>query len=402
MNNKFNNPWNTGWANFQNNQFDSLASFFQPNTSAIGFGQDPLLQSMNYWWNSNHQAPPTDQFDMLNKMLNQSKSLYFLGDQFSQILNSMSGQKQGKKAWKKNLEQQFELMKESFINQTDQLDESFSSEWYTAQNAWESMLNVLPGFTELKNGIFKDTDINEYIEKYMSMPGLGLSRELQEKVQRCLLSYKRYQEESETFKNAMTEVAVRAMDLLKNKLIEHSKKDDKIDSLKQIYDLWVDCNEECYAEYTLTEDYSKKYGDLVNSMMLYQKDYAEVMEDCYGALNVPSKKDYDDLIKEQHALKQKLKQSSYEKQQEQQKYDSLKQELDELREALHSKPEKKSAAAATRKKKKKTAKKKNTVSKKTVSKKAANKKKSAKRKAVKKITDQKTPSENTNVIEIKF
>lgn len=327
MNNKlFNIPWGMDWADLQSQQLGSYNSFF-PNTSPTNpFSQNPWSNSMDYWWKTNSPSLPSDQFDVLNNILTQGKSLYFLGDQLVQFLDNVSTQKHITDSWQESLDQQIDLMKENFLSDTSFFDNSIMSELQTAQVALQSMVNALPGFPDLPKGNISDKDLNEYIDKYLSMPGLGLNRELQEKIQKSLLSYKHYQDVNEEYKKAMAEVAVNGLDIFKDKLSKLADNRESIESLRQLYDLWVDSNEDSYGEYTLSEDYSKLYGKLVNSMMAYKKNNAELMEELHSAYNIPSKKDFDDLIKVQYLLKHKFRDGEQESDKERRRISALEQQ----------------------------------------------------------------------------
>ena len=60
----------------------------------------------------------------------------------------------------------------------------------------------------------------------------------------------------------MNNVSVKAMDLLKDRILKLGKDGSKLKSLKEVYNLWVDCNEDAYAEYVFSKDYSELNGRL--------------------------------------------------------------------------------------------------------------------------------------------
>ena len=419
MSDKFSkNPWGMDWSDLQSSYMDSVNSFFQQGmnpgaSSGFGFGSTtPWDQAMDYWWQSNRHAMPTDQYDLLNKMMNQGRTLYFFGDQLSQLMRTMAEQKQGAEAWQSHLDQQFEMMKQTVLEQGSRLYANLGSELNSAQDAWRALLKNLPGMQNLEEEGISQADINEYIEKYLSMPGVGLSRELQEKVQKTLLSFKDYQENLADYQTAMNEVTVAAMDKLKDKLSTMGKNKETVESLRHIYDIWVDCNEDSYAEFVLTEEYSKLYGRLVNSMMHYKKNQAELTDEFNSANNLPTRTDFNEMIREQHQLKYQLKRTQRARDEEKARLDDLEQELALLRDKVKAKaiekekPAKQKAKAAP----KKTTKKK--TARKTASAKSAPTKKNKPVKPAAKVTKKKTsrrkkPATSTqkktdNVIEIKF
>ncbi len=397
MNKFFNQDWNSmNWSDLQKQYIESVNSFISGQSKP----QNPWEQAMNYWWKSNDVSMPMDQFEVFNKVMNQGKSFYFLGEQLSTLLELLSSQKKTKKNWMNMLEQQIEVMKQAYNEQSNYFQDGLLSEWKINQEALKSSVNFIPGFEKILDESVSDSEIQDYIEKYLSMPGLGLNRELQEKIQHTVLSFKRFQETNKQYNDAMAQVASSGLDLLKDKLIVLAQNKEKIESLRAAYDLWVDCNEEAYGEYVLGEEYSLLYGNVVNALMAFKKDSAELMNEVYSTYNMTSKNEFDELAKEQHQLKQKLKRAEQKNIQEQQKVNKLEKEIQELRDLVLNKKVTNTSSVTARKKKKKAktkvkspnlAEKKTTARKKTVSK-----------KKVRKSTRQTSPNTNNNVIEIKF
>lgn len=399
MNNKFfNQDWNSmNWRDLQKQYIESIDSFFKTQSKP----QFPWEQAMDYWWKTNNVSMPFDQLEVFNKIMNQGRSFYFLGEQLSNLLELLSTQKKTKKNWMKMLDEQIELMKQAYNAQSNSYQEGLFSEWNTSEQAWQSVMNFIPGLD--KN--ISEAEFQDYMEKFLSMPGLGLNRELQEKVQHTILSFKRYQEINKKYNDAMSQVASNGLDLLKEKLFELTKKKENIDSLRAVYDLWVDCNEEVYGEYVLSEEYSELYGSVVNSLMMFKKDITELMNEVYSSYNMTSKGEFDELAKEQYVLKRKLKEAEQEKNKEKARITALEKEISELKAAIiNTKNPTTTSKKKTAKSKKKKAKTKvkarsnNAEEKKQTT---TRKKRYSKKKIVRKAR-RTSVSSNDNVIEIKF
>ncbi len=59
----------------------------------------------------------------------------------------------------------------------------------------------------------------------------------------------------------------KGLELLQRRLVDRDAASRPIDSLKALYDVWVDAAEEAYAEIALTDEFRTAYGDMVNSQM---------------------------------------------------------------------------------------------------------------------------------------
>jgi len=57
----------------------------------------------------------------------------------------------------------------------------------------------------------------------------------------------------------------------------------------------VDCCEEVYAEYVMTDKYVKVHGDMVNSLMAVKQQGRKMMDDTMGSLNMPTRREIDTI-----------------------------------------------------------------------------------------------------------
>ncbi len=401
---------NMDWSDLQTQYLDALNSFNDslPGKSKQSTPQEQWLKALDFWWQSNKGAVPQEQRGFYSHLLNQGKSMYFLAEQFSQMSDAVSSMDQKSNDWVKTIEKQINSMKESFQTKNDMGVEGFQDilgNFSSPNDAWSNFSNSIPGFAQGLGSNFyglnpNDSEWEQMIEKFISIPGVGHNRELHEKIQKNILLYKNYQKVNDEYNQAMSKVGVEALDKLKIKLVDLSRGDEKIKTLRQIYNLWVDCNEEAYAEYVFSEDYSKLNGRLVNSLMLYKKHHSELMEELFAGLNIPSSSQLEDLIHAQQGLRRKLKQAEEEKADNQSRLDMLEQELKALRAEMKlgkTSSSKTGTATTDKSKQSRSTKKKNIV--KAVKKSKIVKKKKVTRKKARKKTTKKS---DQDVIEIKF
>jgi len=194
-----------------------------------------------------------------------------------------------------------------------------------------------------------------------------------------------YQQVSHEFNILMNKVGVEALEVMRLMIIEMAERGEEINSLKELYNLWVDCNEKAYAEYVYTDEYSELYGRLSNALMAVKQHYGKVIDQMLSRLNLPTKKGVNTMLKRQQELKRAQMKSA-------EKLKALESEVIKLREML---VEQDKSVAVGRKKL-------STVSKKTSQDKKSRKtaKKTSRKKANRKATSKKTAGEKTIVIEI--
>jgi hypothetical protein len=76
-----------------------------------------------------------------------------------------------------------------------------------------------------------------------------------------------------------------------------------LESLKDIYVKFVDVSEEVFAEFALSEDYTKLYGEVVNALMAYKKQLHDISDELMEQVNLPNRAEVDSLHKRVHELR---------------------------------------------------------------------------------------------------
>lgn len=392
MNDKMKFPfWNTNWMNdggmnsqsdwFRNQKqyMDAWSSFqkFMPNSSS---GINPMYEAMNSWWNKASLSLSGQNYDFYNKMMQQGKSFYFMGEQFNKLLEGMKDVNRKSEDWQKVLNEQFDAMKSSF-EQSEILQDAFTTAPFLQADFQKDYLKVV--------------DILSNVEKYAPIPGLGSTRESQEQIQEGIRLMVEYQEISHEFNIVMSKVGIEAMEVMRLMIIEMAERDEEINSLREIYNMWVDCNEKAYAEYVATDEYSELYGRLSNALMAVKQHYGKLMDKILSKLNLPTRRGRDTILKRLQEMKRNQSKTVA-------KITAMEDEIHALRQLIES--EKKSSSTATprstnskKKAKGKTAKKKEA---KKISKKASKKTSKSVSKKTPKKSSGKSSSKNTIVIDI--
>jgi class III poly(R)-hydroxyalkanoic acid synthase PhaE subunit len=142
---------------------------------------------------------------------------------------------------------------------------------------------------------------------WLQMPAFGLAREHQEHYQRTALALVEYQQASAAYNRLMIEAGRRGNELFERKLAERSEPGRTVDSLKALYDLWVDAMEDAYAEIALSEEFSKVYGALANAQMRVRKQIQVEVERIGRELGMPTRTELDSLSKRVHDLRRELR-----------------------------------------------------------------------------------------------
>jgi len=149
-------------------------------------------------------------------------------------------------------------------------------------------------------------DVHRNLDRFLSTPGVGYTREWQEQGQelsRLTLEYQRaLQEYLALFRGLNLDVVNRVY----RNLGERTKRQQPITTLRGIYDLWVDCSEAAYLELVSTDGYARAYGHMVNALMALKQHGRHLVDEAVGAVGMPTRRSLNTLQQRQQELRREL------------------------------------------------------------------------------------------------
>ncbi|MGH8212561.1 MAG: class III poly(R)-hydroxyalkanoic acid synthase subunit PhaE [Rhodanobacteraceae bacterium] len=173
------------------------------------------------------------------------------------------------------------------------------------------------GFEELGKGVepwMRET------QALMGLPAFGYLREHQEHYQKFAQAMLDQQQQTNRYTALLLRASARAFELFEDMLAARGEPGRQIDSVRALYDLWVDAAEDAYAEIALSDEFREVYGALVNAQMRVRKHVQEEVERVATDLGMPTRTEIDSMGKRLHEVRRELKQR-----------DELASELAELR-----------------------------------------------------------------------
>lgn len=150
--------------------------------------------------------------------------------------------------------------------------------------------------------------LREQVEKVLSIPALGYTRESQEQQQKIGREVMEFQAAMQRYMAVLASAGRDAIDLLQGKLADASEPGKGINSLRELYDLWVDASEEAFAEVALSDQHQVVYGDMVNSLMRLKRYAQGQVEHQLGVLGVPGRQELNSAHKMIHQLRREVSQ----------------------------------------------------------------------------------------------
>jgi len=197
--------------------------------------------------------------------------------------------------WRQQLQQLFGGAGQPFAQAFGGIDsagaEGFSRQWQSwLQAAQHSGFGDLPGAQG-------------------PIPAFGSNREQQMQQQAMSAAVLASLQASARYQALIQRASQQGMQRLQDKLAEHAEPGRQIDSLKALYDLWVDSAEEAYAEVAMSDEFREAYGEMVNTQMRVRQMQQQQTEQMCQQLGVPTRTEVSSLGERLQALRREFRAS---------------------------------------------------------------------------------------------
>jgi poly[(R)-3-hydroxyalkanoate] polymerase subunit PhaE len=162
-------------------------------------------------------------------------------------------------------------------------------------------------FEQMMQGVAPDFDPAREAKSWLRVPAFGFLREHQEHYQRMASAMIDYQEQNTRYGALILKASQRGFELFESKLAAREEPGRQIDSLRALYDLWVDAAEEAYAEIALSPEFREVYGALVNAQMRVRSQIQQEVERIATDFGMPTRTELDSIGQRLHDLRRELR-----------------------------------------------------------------------------------------------
>lgn len=274
-------------------------------------------QGYDRWWSGLGKAlPANDHADALNSMFQQGQLFLRMSEGYTRFMSAYSKQADASADWQRQLTDGFDRFK-SFLaaGDTQQWGDVSKNLMGFSQmpiDSWmQSMAGLFKASTELASAVRQElTPVTAPMEReasrLLAMPAVGYGRESQEQMQKAIQLNLDHQQSAQKFGMAISRVTAESMDLMLQRLIEKGQKGETITSLRALYDLWVDCSEDVFGRFAMTEEFSLLYGEFVNSMMSLRRHVQQMADDALGQMNLPTRRELTTQSERMHQLRRQV------------------------------------------------------------------------------------------------
>jgi polyhydroxyalkanoate synthase subunit PhaE len=304
---------------------DANRRYWEAWSSVLRQAQDPSggsarpgwAESMEQWFKLMAPPMPPTSRDIFDRLTEQATAFQQFGEHLSTTLGQFGGSSDGGLAalWKLPLDTWSRTVSSASVFPGDFLESHKPDVW-----------------NQLAHGFHRD------LERFLSAPGLGYTREAQEEGRELIRLALEYQRALQTYAGTFRTIGPDTLARLQQRLGE---KDEPVTTLRALYDLWVDASEEVYFELVATEDHAQAYGRMVNALMALKNHGRNMVDEIVGALGMPTRHGQNTLQRRQQELRREivaLRRELGEARSVREELAELRREVDSLRKTIRKKP----------------------------------------------------------------
>jgi len=317
-----------------------VASSFTANSSTANpFAANPFSIGIDQWWKLLAPSLPEEGRQAAGRLMDMNKGYLQMGEQAWNLAHLMQNVNKAGQDWQQNLQDQVKTWQEGFSCQ-----KSGSPGWNALCGLplqhWRQLFSsysMMPGDVEKSlrgAGPLGADTLQHAVKGVLSTPTLGYTREMQEDWQEWGKLWLEHIQVVQKYEQLLAGVSNRTVDLIGTRIMNIAKEGKSIDSLRQTYDLWVDCSEEAYTELANSSDFISTQARLTNTLMKVKHTEQKMVEQLLSVFNLPTRTELDTAHERTHRLRREVRRLRHRL--EESGIEELHQKFDQLRDEVRA------------------------------------------------------------------
>lgn len=230
----------------------------QAGESAGHASPEALAETLRKGWETVVPLDPQSGSVMIDKFIPQTLIYLVFSEQALKIIQIIQDAPDDAD-WRENLQRGFETIRNTFFEPFQARDAThpgLAAFWGLPLEAWQRAASSLS---------FPDH-------------GRQAPAERQEQIEQSRNLWMDYRKAHQEYADLLRQAAMHSLDLLQDKLIEMAEAGQGIETLREFYNLWVDCSEQAYAETVRSETYSRINARMINSLMRFRQHSQRLLD----------------------------------------------------------------------------------------------------------------------------
>jgi class III poly(R)-hydroxyalkanoic acid synthase PhaE subunit len=316
--------WMDDWLQAQQKYWNAWAGMaqrgMQPEAPA-----NPLADGLDQWWRAVAPMTPPAGREVFDKLMEVSKSYYALAERFMQDGRSpQDGGMDAINGWLEGMQRMWtDWSKAGGAFKPDEQFKGLTTFWDLPLDTWNRLAaTVMPMPGDFTQAFHPEGGLGmrEQVNKFLSIPAVGYTRESQEQYQILGQRQMDYLSAMQAYQAAFGKLGMETTKSFQQALQQRAREGKSITSLRELYDQWVEMSEAAYADFVMTKEYQTLYGRLVNTLLALKHQLARMVDQTLEAMHMPThaeirtlqcrqqeiRRENLRLRKELHAMQQQL------------------------------------------------------------------------------------------------
>ena len=322
---------------------------------------DAWLESQKLLWESwvslvsakpaeRESNKPTNPFELWNKIVNESAKVWTdntasiarsTAEQFlsvqetglrfmeftAQAWETLAPKMASGEDWQDDLKSVIDQFREGWLKlpetatkitqDVNQMWDLYIKQWQSFGQPWDAALRQVPehlnrAFTGDSKSLIDLSNLFQQayqgsVAGLVASPGLGLSREFNDKIQQGFDSWVAWQLATLEYQGIVNDIWRRAFEKFFQELLSLAEKGETIDTLRDLILLWTRGAEEIFTEAFRTEPYVLAQGKMLNAGMAYRNRERVIMESTLSIYDLPTRSELDETHRRIYELRKEVK-----------------------------------------------------------------------------------------------
>lgn len=317
-----NGQWADAWVQMQRQYWDAWTELAKraadgaPTESAAP-GGTPWAQGFDLWSKLIGPAVPAESRAWMDKVFELNKGYAQMGESLWKALSANSEAGHKLTNWWDGVTQAVQEMQQKVSAAGSGGDRDswngFATLWGLPLDHWSRVTSACSMFPGDMAKALHDFNVSrradglpDFLSGWLSTPTLGYTRESQEDVQRLGQRMLDYQKAMRDYAGVLSGVVTRAAELLRDKVMARAHNGEGFDSVRECYNLWVDCGEDAYAEICASDEFTRAQAALTNTLMALKRQEQSMIDEALSALNMPTRRELDTSHRRVHQLQRRV------------------------------------------------------------------------------------------------
>lgn len=285
--------WMDGWLNAQQSYWKAWTDLAQQGIKKPEMPRNPMVDGLNKWWQAVSPMTPPDGRDVFEKLMEVSRGYYSLVERFMGSTQDAKGAETAINGWLDGMQKMWgEWLQGGMPRSFTEVGQHFkglSTFWDLPMDTWQRLAaNVMPMPGDFTNAFHPEGGVHEQVNRFLSIPAVGYTRESQEQFQILAQRQMDYAMATQAYQMAFGKLAMNTSQKFQQSLRERGEANKPITSLRELYDQWVEMSEAAYADFVMTEEYQTLYGRLVNTLLALKQQMARMVDQTLEAMHMPT------------------------------------------------------------------------------------------------------------------